>query len=334
MNGTQNEGSFLTGKVLLELDEETPAIGLYFHIIGEGVVRLQDRKRLQHNDRENYIDFRMRLLGDGGTKSEAGSTINGSTVGGRILLLSPGIHTFPFKLGLPLGLPSTFLGKHGWIQYYCKALLREPNGVVHKNHQVFIVMNPIDLNLEPSLLMQPFHCEIQEKVGIRCINRGVVNCRVRLDRGGYVPGESIKIYAYIENGSRATIQKSKAVLTETIQYTVKSKLIKSEIKELASIERGKIPAKAADQWRGELLYIPPIPPTNLRGCHLIRVQYDVYFVVLVKGNKRIRLQLPIMMANYPIRNKDGTLQKRKGTHYPETLPINRAWIDADSSVKK
>lgn len=38
------------------------------------------------------------------------------------VLLSPGIHSFPFKLGLPLGLPSTFLGKHGWVQYYCKAV--------------------------------------------------------------------------------------------------------------------------------------------------------------------------------------------------------------------
>jgi hypothetical protein len=53
---------------------------------------------------------------------------------------------------LPLGLPSTFLGKHGWVQYYCKAALREPNGLTHKNQQVFIVMNPIDLNLEPPIL--------------------------------------------------------------------------------------------------------------------------------------------------------------------------------------
>ena len=68
------------------------------------------------------------------------------------VLLSPGIHSFPFKLGLPLGMPSTFLGKHGWVQYFCKTALREPNGLTHKNQQVFIVMNPIDLNLEPSVL--------------------------------------------------------------------------------------------------------------------------------------------------------------------------------------
>lgn len=51
-----------------------------------------------------------------------------------------------------MGLPSTFLGTHGWVQYYCKAALREPNGLTHKNQQVFIVMNPIDLNSEPPVL--------------------------------------------------------------------------------------------------------------------------------------------------------------------------------------
>lgn len=29
---------------------------------------------------------------------------------------------------------------------------REPAGLLHKNQQVFIVMNPIDLNLEPPIL--------------------------------------------------------------------------------------------------------------------------------------------------------------------------------------
>ena len=86
--------------------------------------------------------------------------------------MSPGIHSFPFKLGknlthahldcplptplpiagLPIGLPSTFLGKHGWVQYYCKTALKEASGLAHKNQQVFIVMNPIDLNQEPAIL--------------------------------------------------------------------------------------------------------------------------------------------------------------------------------------
>lgn len=130
-------GQFLSGRVLIELQDETPALGLHFHVVGEGVVR-NGRRQERTYDKENYIDFRMRLLGD---VDQGGPAI-----------LSPGIHSFPFKLGLPHGLPSTFLGRYGWIQFYCKAALRENNGVIHKNHQVFIVMNPIDLNLEKPIL--------------------------------------------------------------------------------------------------------------------------------------------------------------------------------------
>lgn len=142
-------GQFLSGRVLLELQEDTPALGLHFHVVGEGVVRVRTTTTRQErtHDRENFIDFRMKLLGD----NNGGQDISGSVV------LSPGIHSFPFKLGLPLGLPSTFLGRYGWIQYFCKAALREPNGLIHKNHQVFIVMNPIDLNLEQQMLSVSKH---------------------------------------------------------------------------------------------------------------------------------------------------------------------------------
>lgn len=64
--------------------------------------------------------------------------------------------------------------------------------------------------------------------------------------------------------------------TQTIQYNAKNKMVMSETRELASLERGKVSSKSDDEWRNELLYIPPLPPTNLRGCHLIKIQYDVY----------------------------------------------------------
>lgn len=297
-------GSFLTGKVLLELEENTPATGLYFHIIGEGVVRFSNKKsnKTIASDRENYIDFRMRLLGDGPTvqtdqdsiacddddddddSSTSSATSNQDGIrkqgNNKILVLSPGVHTFPFKLGLPPNLPSTFLGLHGWVQYFCRAVLKEPNGLVHKNQQVFIIINPIDLNNEPTNLQQPFYCEAEENLSKsnKCLatNSGLISCRVRLDRGGFVPGENIIISATIENSSKQSIKKTRAILTETVEYRAKNKIIQSETRELASIEKGKILANSNDTWKKELLHIPALPPTNLRGCHLIKIHYDVY----------------------------------------------------------
>merc|ERR1719219_2461966 len=179
--------------------------GLLFHVCGEAVVNVSANRRDRQTDKENYIDFRLRLLGE---------------PGGVPVLLSPGIHSFPFKLGLPIGLPSTFLGKHGWVQYYCKTALKEASGLAHKNQQVFIVMNPIDLNQEPAILAQPFHCEIEHKLGMTCLTTGPVTCRVRLDRGGYVPGEAINIWATIDNQSKVTVKGTRSCLTEVMSGLV------------------------------------------------------------------------------------------------------------------
>ena len=36
--------------------------------------------------------------------------------------------------------------------------MREDNGLTHKNQQVFIIMNPIDLNVEPPILAVKIEC--------------------------------------------------------------------------------------------------------------------------------------------------------------------------------
>jgi len=100
-------GQFLSGRVIVEVEEDMAVLGLFFHVVGEGVVNLA-RKAENVTDKENYIDFRLRLLGE---------------PGGESVLLSSGIHSFPFKLGLPLGLPSTFLGSTAG----CSTFARRPS---------------------------------------------------------------------------------------------------------------------------------------------------------------------------------------------------------------
>lgn len=113
-------------------------------------------------------------------------------------------------------------------------------------------------------------------MGVACVGGGIVKCRVALDRGGYVPGENIIISALISNGSKVTIKSTKAALTETIQYLARGKVVQTEKRELAAVSRRKIRPGQKDEWVNEMLYVPPLPPTNLKGCHLIKIQYDVF----------------------------------------------------------
>lgn len=63
---------------------------------------------------------------------------------------------------------------------------------------------------------------------------------------------------------------------QTIHYLSRSKIVNTERRELARVTRGKIRSGEVDDWKNEQLFVPPLPPTNLRGCHLIKIQYDVF----------------------------------------------------------
>lgn len=52
------------------------------------------------------------------------------------------------------------------------------------------------------------------------------------------------------------------------------------------------------------------------------------FIVEVSKDKAIRMRLPIMLGTYPIRNPDGTL-KKKGSYFPQHLPVARPWLDSE-----
>lgn len=82
------------------------------------------------------------------------------------------------------------------------------------------------------------------------------------------------------------MKSTKASLTETIQYLCRGKVLASETRELASVFKGKIRPGEGKEWLNEQMYVPPLPPTNLRGCHLINVLYHVY--VSVRRSERDR----------------------------------------------
>lgn len=319
-------GDFISGRVLVELERDTLIDGVFFHVLGEGTVRVKQRKKRRRQvDKENYIDFKMRLLGEPGQPAT---------------LLSAGIHSFPFKLGLPLGLPSTFLGGHGWVQYVCRAALRQQSGLVHKNHQVFIVLSPIDLNVEPNVLT-PVISELDHRLGSSGGCRGIgccgctgggrggpVFCQVRLDRSGFIPGETISIHAIIDNRSRTAIRRTRAELVETIQYSSACGEVALERRVLSRVTRGKVNAGHYYEWVDEKLPVPALPPTNLRGCHLIQVQYEVEFTLKPPGfGGSARLQLPVIIATYPYRYEDGSIHASADSRLPRNLPVCRPWLN-------
>jgi Arrestin (or S-antigen), C-terminal domain len=93
---------------------------------------------------------------------------------------------------------------------------------------------------------------------------------------GYVSGETIHINGYVKNFSKVTVRHTKIVLLETIHYLSRGKIVQVEKREIASIKGAKIRSGSKDDFVNKKLYIPPLPPTNIRNSNLIQLNYDVY----------------------------------------------------------
>lgn len=89
-------------------------------------------------------------------------------------------------------------------------------------------------------------------------------------------GENIIINGFVKNFSKVTIRHTKIVLLETIQYLSRGKVIQTEKRELAQIKFPKIRPNSRDEFVNKKLYVPPLPPTNIRNSNIIRLNYDVY----------------------------------------------------------
>lgn len=67
-----------------------------------------------------------------------------------------------------------------------------------------------------------------------------------------------------------------SVIFKTVQYISRGKVIQTEKRELSVIKGAKIRPGSRDEFHNKKLYVPPLPPTNVRNCHLIHLNYDVF----------------------------------------------------------
>lgn len=119
---------------------------------------------------------------------------------------------------------------------------------------------------------------------------------------------------------QVTMKSTKASLTETIQYLCRGKVLASETRELASVSRGKIRPGEGEEWLNEQMYVPPLPPTNLRGCHLINVLYHVY---VSKSAVIIIIIITRSITNASHSSCTSILSTKKKTHLRKWLSFLR-----------
>ncbi|XP_046560887.1 LOW QUALITY PROTEIN: arrestin domain-containing protein 3-like [Haliotis rubra] len=135
-----------------------------------------------------------------------------------------------------------------------------------------------------------------------CCKSGPISSRFQIDRRGYVPGESIPIKAEVTNHSN------------------RKKMTRSYASRL-EISHGEILPGDSDVWNGDLLRVPPVPPSELQGCRIIEINYFVQFCVSPAGPAfKLEIPLGVTIGSIPLRatlQQYGFAPPSQGLGHPE-----------------
>ncbi|XP_046574462.1 arrestin domain-containing protein 3-like [Haliotis rubra] len=293
-------GQCLQGHLTLELDEEMEMKGIQLQLIGGarvkwsescskgvGMARRTVTKHYVAND--NYFNDELVLFG----KATGEDGDNAS--------LSAGRYTYPFQYKLPPGIPSSFEATLGRVRYWLKGTITKPWTFDDTTKKIFTVANLLDLNAEPEAMLG-LRGEDQETLCCLCCTSGPISCRFQIDRCGFVPGESIPIKAEIINRSNRKMKRSFAELYMVVIYHT-TKRSRTIMKKICEISHGEILPGESDIWTGDLLKIPPAPPSNLNGCSIIDIDYYVKFCVEPAGPAlKLEIPLKVLIGSVPLRS--------------------------------
>ncbi|XP_017549256.1 arrestin domain-containing protein 3b isoform X1 [Pygocentrus nattereri] len=288
-------GDYVSGRVIIEVTGEIRVKSLNIHAKGLAKVRWTESRNAGSNtaytqnytEEVEYLNHRDILIGHyrDDDNCEEGFTV-----------LHSGRHEYPFSLELPqTPLATSFEGKHGSVRYWVKAELHRPWLLPMKVKKEFTVFEHIDINTP--LLLSPQAGTKEKTLCCWFCTSGPVSLSAKIERKGYTPGESIQIFAEIENCSSRVVV-PKAAIYQTQTFYAKGKI--KEIKQLIANLRGDpLPSGRTGTWDGKMLKIPPVSPSIL-DCGIIRVEYSLMVYVDIPRAVNLTLNLPLVIGTIPL----------------------------------
>ncbi|NXW50331.1 ARRD3 protein, partial [Nyctiprogne leucopyga] len=294
-----SSGDTVSGRVNLEVTGEIRVKSLKIHARGHAKVRWTESRNAGSNtaytqnytEEVEYFNHKDILIGheravDNTEKIKAGT--KSLKFDGRTLL------NFDLCV-LHRPLATSFEGRHGSVRYWVKAELHRPWFLPVKLKKEFTVFEHIDINT-PSLLSPQAGTKEKTLCCWLCTS-GPISLSAKIERKGYTPGESIQIFAEIENCSSRVVV-PKAAIYQTQAFYAKGKT--KEVKQLVANLRGdSLSSGKTETWNGKQLKIPPVSPSIL-DCSIIRVEYSLMVYVDIPGAMDLFLNLPLVIGTIPL----------------------------------
>ncbi|ODM91606.1 Arrestin domain-containing protein 3 [Orchesella cincta] len=299
-------GETVRGKVVLKVKSGFQTQGIFLNLKGgatanivEQIVRRSTRKSIGGRSHSTSRVYTNRF-----DNSESFLSMNSFVAGdGRTLLnLRDGETSYPFSFQLPSRLVSSyyrcngeiplgwnFIQGTGQVSYYLELGMIVAGKAEHVSQKVIGVHTNLDLNIVPDAT-QPGEAEVTKifcnSCACCCCQSGPLVLKVRTDKRGYLPGESIAFDFEANNKSNKTIKQVSAQLVEAVTLNGQGRTERVSIPVGGLLVSDHQFVGEVDNWRGELI-VPKegeVYPTKLGGgCSIIEVDYFLEIKVQVQG---------------------------------------------------
>ncbi|XP_034752910.1 arrestin domain-containing protein 3b [Etheostoma cragini] len=283
-------GDLVTGRVVVEVTGDVRVRSLDITARGVAKVRWTESRNAGANtaytqnytEEVEYLHHYDTLIGDERGKEAPGT--------------SPCPHQYSHVVSYSnRALATSFEGKHGSVRYWVKAELHRPWLLPVKVKKEFIVFEHIDINT--ALLLAPQAGSKEKTLCCWFCASGPISLSAKIERKGYTPGESIQIFAEVENcSSRVVVPKAALYQTQTFFAKGKGKQIQQLV---SNLRADALPQGKSQSWEGKVLKIPPVSPSIL-DCPIIRVEYALVVYVDVPGGLDLSLSLPLVIGTIPL----------------------------------
>ncbi|KAL4219577.1 hypothetical protein ACF0H5_022151 [Mactra antiquata] len=280
-------GQTIQGQLCVELAKDMKVKGISISCVSEARVFWR-RGKQRYRFYEGYQDAKFTVYGD-------------PRRGGEEVIISAGSHMFPFQFLLPVDLPGSFEGTPGsFVRHWLKAVIDRPWKSNKEYKLMYNVVSILDLNTLPEAEL-PFQTSASKKsICFGCFTDGEVSATFKVDKKGYVPGESIAIYGEVTDNANVGINCVFVILIRTTTYIAGS-LRRSFDVCVGGLKHSDIETGGSDIWNGDKLHIPPVPPSFLPGCNIIDIQYFVKIEVnLPVVFTNIHLSIPVIIGTVPL----------------------------------
>ncbi|CAC5378022.1 unnamed protein product [Mytilus coruscus] len=210
-----------------------------------------------------------------------------------------GANKYPFTFELPPKLPTSFEDSSGHVRYFTEARL--VTNMWHDyigSSRAITIISPLDLN-EIDNVKVPCEEQVVKNLCGLCCKSGPITGILRLERTGYIPGETINVNVEFRNMSRYTCDIC-VLGIQTVKYPKTSK-IKTENCFCRGVDRAIHPGDSETLL--DELVIQPIPPSWLEGCGIISIDYHVQLTVTPDGGSLpFNIKQRIIIGTIPLQS--------------------------------